>query len=327
MLVYIEAHNNLYTAALNDIAEMRRSAIPADCRLLVYRSIRGEDHPTLTEVYAGADSVLVNYPAGTSAIKPEQMVRVITDMKRVAPADEYGMVLWSHSSGWRQKMPQKATRGYGMENGKLMSISTLGAALRGHGLSFIFFDTCYMGSAEVAYELRDVASWMVASVCEVPTPGMPYDKTVPRLFDKDVVRGLRDAVDITVNSYRATPSELCPSTLSLIDLTAMGQVADEVKRVISNPLPDDFQPQCYSVTTPYKYMFFDLGEYIEALGGDPAVVSKAVVHESHTDMIWGRIPIERCSGLSVFIPGIDGVYDYSAYDYSTLEWARYLDLK
>lgn len=329
ILVYMEARNNLSAAATVDLAEMRRAEIPSDCRLLVYKSISGEEHPTLVEIAGGTDTVLVDYEAGVSAVDPKQMRQVIADVRREAPSAEFGMVLWSHSSGWRQKAVQRA-RGYGLENSsRQMSISDLAGALRNQGIDFLLFDTCYMGSVEVAYELRDVTRWLVASVCEVPTDGMPYHLTVPKLFADTIPTGLKEAIDINVDGYIAV-SEACPSTLSLIDLSKLDGVAEAMKAVedsIKNkPLPEDFNPQRFSEAKPYMYLFYDLGQYMEALGADMTALGEAVVYERHSPMIWNRTPIEHCSGLSVYIPAPGMGYDYSSYDYSTLEWAKYLNL-
>ncbi len=321
VLVYMEARNNLYSFAYDDLDEMRLAEIPADCRLLTYRSIRNEEHPTLTEILPdGRDTVLADYDAQASAVDPEQMRRVLADVKRLAPSQELGMVLWSHSSGWRQKKP--AARGYGLENGRQMKISDLAAALKGRGLDFLFFDTCYMGCVEVAYELRGVAPWLVASVCEVPARGMPYDLTLPELFDADIPRGLRKAIDTNVDFYLADPNESCPSTMSLIDLSKMDALAEAVKPVFGLDLQESYEPQRFSISTPYKNLFFDLGQYMDAMGADTEALHAAVVHERHTLKIWGRVELEHCSGLSVFIPNLNPAYTPDSYDYNTLAWYR-----
>ena len=41
-------------------------------------------------------------------------------------------------------------------------------------MEYILFDDCYMSSIEVAYELKDVADYLIASTCEVMAYGMPY---------------------------------------------------------------------------------------------------------------------------------------------------------
>lgn len=326
VVVYMEGRNNLSASAYEDLDEMRRAQIPANGRLLAYTSISGESHPRLIEIYAGGDSTLVNYPAETSALEPAQMKQVLADARRLAPSEELGMVLWSHSSGWRQKS-RPIARAYGLENSwKQMSITSLASALEGADLDFIFFDTCFMGSVEVAYELRNVAPRMVGSVCEVPADGMPYHLTVAHLFNRDIDRGLTDAIDTTVNYYEDSRQTSCPSTLSLIDLTRVADLIPVMKQIINNGYSD--QLQRFATSGTYKNLFFDLGQYIEALGGDSSVLNDIVIHERHTTYnIWGTLPLRRCSGLSVYVPGYTAGYDASTGDYNTLAWARDLNIK
>lgn len=323
VLVYMEARNNLSGNAIQDLDEMRRGEIPADSRLVVYRSLRGEQYPMLCEIFAGGDSILKTYPDTALATDPEHMANVIADVRRLAPSKEFGMVFWSHASGWRQR----SSRGFGSENGgRMMNVTDMALALGSNrSIDYLFFDCCYMGCAEVAYELRNCADYLVASPCEVPLGGMPYDLTIPGLFDSDITEGLKNAIDLTVDSYIADLSELCPSTLALVDLSKMDELIDSVKPVINNPLPADFTPQRFSRDIPYKYMFTDLGQYVGALGSN--IPDGVILHERHTPKIWNNIDLSHCSGLTIFMPDQANNIDYTYRGYDTLAWAKYLNLK
>ena len=321
VLVYMEARNNLASEALDDLDEMRRGDVPADSRLLVYRSRRGEPNPVLCEVFEGGDSVLVNYSDTVLATDPKHMANVLADVRRLAPSREFGMVFWSHSSGWRQK----ASRGFGSENGRMMTVTDLALALGSdRAIDFLFFDCCYMGCAEVAYELRNCADYMVASPCEVPVGGMPYDLTLAELFNPDLTEGLKNAVDLTVDSYLADPAERCPSTLSVVDLRKMDELIEAVEPVLGNELPEGFKPQRFSRDNPYKYMFTDLGQYIGALGA--SIPDGVILHERHTPKIWSTIDLTHCSGLTIYMPDPKNGFDYTYRGYNTLSWAKYLHL-
>ncbi|MDE7334737.1 MAG: hypothetical protein K2N10_00300 [Muribaculaceae bacterium] len=322
LLVYMEARNNLNNEALADLEEMRQAAIPAGNRLLVYRSRRGDDHPVLCEIFKGGDSVLLHYPDSVLATDPAHMAKVIADTRSIAPSREFAMIFWSHASGWRQLN----ARGFGSENGNAMTTTQLAAGLAGdRKIDYLFFDCCYMGSAEVAYELRNSARYFVASPCEVPAGGMPYHLTIPELFNPDMEQGLRNAINITVDYYRSDPMEDCPSTLSLVNLAAMDQLIDSVKKISSLQLPATFMPQRFSVNSPYNNMFADLGQYMEALGS--RIPDGVILHEQHTDRIWNRLSLVYCCGLTVFIPDLRTGIDYSYKGYNTLQWAKYLNLK
>lgn len=324
LLVYMEARNDLSSNAVKDLYEMMAAEIPADCRLLVYCSTY-DPQPVLFEIKNGNKNQLKSWPEDSSAVDPKQMDEVIAEARRQAPSDEFGIVFWSHSSGWKQTMNK--ARAFGLENNyRQMSITDLAEALTGKDIDYMIFDTCYMGCVEVAYELRLCADWMVASVCEVPLNGMPYDKVLPQLFDETESLPVRlsRVIDTTVDSYLPGTTG-CPSTMSLIDLSRMDALAEAVKNA-PGQLPDDYEPQVFSRNTPYKYMFCDFGQYFEAIGGNPAVLAQTVVHERHTPKIWGTIPLTHCSGLSVYLPQLFPGYDYSSFEYSSLSWAKYLNL-
>lgn len=325
VLVYMEAQNNLFKEALDDLKEMRRGDIPADCRLLVYRSRRGDDNPALIEIFKGGDSVLMNFPDTVSALDPEHMQYVIYMARRLAPSREFGMVFWSHASGWRQK--QAPARGFGSENGVVMPVSELAKGLDRwpEPMEFLFFDCCYMGCAEVAYELRNRAKYFVASVCEVPGGGMPYQLTLGELFNPDTKQGLKNAIDLTVDYYENQPQERCPSTLSLIDLKRMDALLEAVRPTVDKhrSISPYYVWQRFSLNAPYSDMFTDLGQYMELF--KTQIPDGVILHERHKNLMWGQ-PLKYCSGLSIFFPDFRRGNEYDFKGYDTLEWAQKLGL-
>ena len=317
----MEARNSLSPTSTEDIIEMQRAIIPKDCRVLIYQSANSNP-PRLIEIVNGREVVLQQYPDETSAVDPSHLRSVISTAQLLAPAQEYGLILWSHSTGWMQT-PMKS-RGFGYEYSReQMSISDLADAIKGLDLDFIVFDTCYMACVEVAYELRNAARYMVASVCEVPEDGMPYIKTLPALLSEDMAEGLKEAIDVTVSSYPNFGG--CPSTLSLIDLTKMDALAAAVKDARRGPIPN-YTPQVFSTSHPYNRLFFDFGQYFDVIGGNESAKNDAILHERHTSSIWGRLPLTHCSGLSIFIPEFSSGFNYDSYGYSSLEWPQFLNL-
>ena len=55
--------------------------------------------------------------------------------------------------------------------------------MSGTPLTFIFGDCCSFGCVEIAYELRQVADYVIGSPAEIPDEGAPYDLIVPDLFN------------------------------------------------------------------------------------------------------------------------------------------------
>ena len=332
VLVYMEAKNNLSSKADDDLGEMLRGSVPEDCRLLVFLSTYGRA-PRLMEVKNSSLVPLLEYEDGVSAVDPKHLKRVVADAARLAPAKERGLVFWSHAFGWQQNV--RRSRAFGWENSShTMSNTELADALEGAGLDYIYFDACFMGSVEVAYELRHAADYLVASPAETPADGMPYDLTIPALFANDIPAGLIETIDIVADYYDENPNVAggCPRTLSLINLREMELLATETKRIVAlgNSPAEDFVPQQYvSLTTypsnAYRNRFFDLEQWADAIGADSRwheAMNGAVVYERHSSMIWNSTPLVNCCGLSVFIP--NETYDFNSFGYSTLQWPQFV---
>lgn len=306
ILVYMAAKNNLSGFGSADINEMLLAEIPADCRLLVFRS--AYDRPAeLLEVVDGNLETLKTYPEETIGADAETLSEVLADSRSFVSSREWGVIFWSHSTGWKGAVRAPASRAFGQEYSRQIELPDFARAIEtAPRFDFIMFDSCYMGGVEVAYQLRHAADYLVASVCEVPSDGMPYNRTLPSLFSEDIPSGLIEAVDINVDYYLSRPSELCPSTMSVIDLSKMEALAAASKPIYAAPVEAEEPFQKFSVTTPYKSLFVDFANFMEqtapseeALATFSAALDEAVIHERHTSRIWGQLEIEHCSGLSV----------------------------
>lgn len=308
ILVYMAAKNSLSGFDASDIGEMLQAEIPADCRLLVFRASRSSD-PQLLEITGGQLKSLKVYPGTTVGADAETLIQVLADARRMVKSRQWGIVFWSHSTGWKGavKAPS-ASRTFGQESGGYeIELPDLAAALRtAPGLEFIFFDSCYMGGVEVAYELRDCAQYFVASPCEVPVTGMPYDDTLPSLFNANTVSGLTQAIDINVDYYLDRVNERCPSTMALIDLKMMDRLAAAAAPVYANSHELTDTPQQISVSASYKDLFVDFEDFMRLSANSAADLSslrmalnEAVIHERHSDFIWGSVPLLNICGLSV----------------------------
>lgn len=197
VLVYVVADNTLSSFAAADVNEMMegmKQVDPSLCNLLVY--VDDKSAPVLYHLTKDKSG---NVALETVVQYEEQVSTDVTVMKEVVtrafsayPADSYGLVYWSHGEGW---LPYPVvTRWVGQDTSagdSRMNISELAAVLQScPHLDFLLFDACFMQSVEVAYELRSYTDYVIASPTEIPAPGAPYDKVVPKMFvstDKEVV--------------------------------------------------------------------------------------------------------------------------------------------
>lgn len=168
VLVYMAACNSLGSAGFDklDLDEMQ-SAVRAGQldggRLLVFHAGTSGNYKLLEITPEEIVTLkMYNENGEHSSVSAKFMSQVIDDTKRLAPADSYGLVLWSHGLGWLQNgitddfADGISSQSWGEERGRTMNISSLAAALSGKNLDFVYFDCCFMASVEVAYELRHV---------------------------------------------------------------------------------------------------------------------------------------------------------------------------
>lgn len=211
VLVYIGAENSLYSYVSDDLDEMIQGAgdIPASDNLLVYVDDRSTPriYKISMEKGKGTSSVVKEYSTDLCSSDPAVLRDVCRWVTENYSAASYGLVLWSHGNGWLPAKEVRDTRSVIIDNnsntssnsGPEMEISALKEVLMevfgNRGLDFILFDTCFMQSVEVAYELRNVAQWLVATPAEMPGTGSPYDKLIKSIFASSVdVEGI-------VNTY------------------------------------------------------------------------------------------------------------------------------
>ena len=338
ILVYIVANNSLGIGGFDsrDLAEMieasRNSSFNGG-RLIVYHSTLGAP-PTLYEISNGKAIKLKEYDSSTLSVEATRMQQVIDDTKNIAPADDYGLILWSHGNGWLQTgipndtLPSststKTPLAFGEDQGKHMNITTLAQVINDEGFNFIYFDCCYMSTVEVIYELRNATPYIVASAAEVPADGMPYEYNIPLLFEP--TPDLLGACRTTFDYYNSQNGEIRSCTMTLIDTKHISELASATADIyrLHPSLPADFKPQKFTLDSNCYY--FDFGQYIEALSTDnpqlfeiwKQVIDKVVIYKAATPYMWNKLKLTHHSGLSTFI--LNSASSCTIKGYNQLQW-------
>lgn len=361
LLVYMVAANNLGDNGLDDddIKEMQQAVSQGHLqggRLLVYLSTRALE-AVLYEVTSTGMTQLKNYAAdGNSSVSVTRMSQVLKDAKSLAPSQEFGLILWSHGTGWIQSMsavPSSALDDvqpltWGSDAGKTMNVTDLSTALESVHPDFVYFDCCLMNSIEVAYQLRNATSAIVGSAAELPAGGMPYQLSLKPLFNTDKA-DLNAAAEATYKYYNSLPNDYERNcTMSVINTDALGYLASVVTEIVAatpslNPLPavnnNSGALQSYVLQRPYVY--YDAYQYYSLLASMATDSDKATQLQNKLDQAWEQavtytgateriylvysktnyrsIPVNVHSGLSCYIP-LPGDNNFSTYGYSTLDW-------
>lgn len=346
VLVYMLASNNLGSAYNNfdelDLEEMLTGAqngALGNGRLLVYHADYSGD-PEMKEVTAEGINVLKTYTDGNLSVSSARMTDVIDDMKALAPADDYGIILWGHATGWLQdgiddpadKSKASAddglcySYGYDHEKKNWMNTSTLARTLDGKGFSFVYFDCCLMASIEALYELQHAAPRMVASSTEVPGYGMPYQLTLPYLFAAGEA-DLEGASRTYFKYYKENPGKAdgCPVTTAVITTGKINDLAAATREIYEQAAytcPPGYTGQLLYINNNY----YDFEHYVKSLAGEDnplyakwrAALDQVVGYKDATEYIWDIRPITYFCGLSTFV--IKSPADASKNNYNTLKW-------
>ncbi len=239
IIAYITADNNIANELSGDINEMIEGSksMPEDCRLLIFADIKGQ-MPYIAHINNGTLKKVKEYDHDFYSTSPDSMRNIFQWIIDNYPSSEYGAVIEGHGTGPLIRTDTVASRlislhAYGYDatgeesatsTNKWMNIPSMATALSkvkdSNGnplkLSFIFFDCCCFQTAEVAYELRHTADYIIAPVCETPGEGANYKNMVPVLCENDANVAAQDIV----NTY-ANESELCISAVRTDKMDAL----------------------------------------------------------------------------------------------------------
>lgn len=195
---------------------------------------------TVDEVVALGE-VVKEYPSQLSTDK-NVMTQVLKDMIGLSSTSKIGLVAASHGSAWTNSiyMSRSLSRSFG-QDGKgtdnTMLIEDMADAMKATGkkFDFLLFDACFMGTAEVCYDLRDAANYQIASVMEVPAYGFPYENSLGYLYE-GTVDGYKKICQAYIDFYkeRYDSGYQAWGTIALIDSKEMESLAASVKNVFAD---------------------------------------------------------------------------------------------
>ena len=248
VIVFVSGDNTLSSYTNSDLQELINGSyntLSNDDRLVIFVDrISTKENPFIIRVTADSKhpvDTLYKYSEDFYASDPKAFSEVISRITKLCPANEYGLVLWGHGSGWNiEKDARKSSaprRAYGVDNGNNSSAGDKGLWLNmpdmrtcfeqlGVKWKFIFADCCNMMCVEVAYELHNWADYLIGSPAEIPGEGAPYNKIVEYLFSQSdkFYEGI-------VDTYaKANPNYL---PLSVIRLSEMDSLVNATKAVLS----------------------------------------------------------------------------------------------
>ena len=370
LLMYMVGDNNLSSLLENNVRQAHRAILDSvevgALNLVVMKDNKqdGDKLPKLYWVHRNAkqqlDTVMLQiWTEDIDAADPEFLASILKTTFSRFNTPIKGVVLASHAAGWVPVIssriynaPARRAFGYDQTNqnkipGSIELWDLATAMQQGPKLDYVIMDCCHMGNAEVAYEMRNVTRYLVASSLEVQGAGMPYRKVLTRLARCKSQSDLPEALDHSMKCYY---NENAPYTGSkkgaevvLYDLTHMEQLATNYQSLIRSnadrlgvlsqadgPTIDEWLSNFQFLgreyngsggSVHYLYYFFDIQDVISWLGDKNAAAANAaqtalqhiVLKEYHSDQFWTEIHIDHHCGMAVSLPETIHLADTDGY--------------
>ncbi len=318
VLVYMVANNDLgqYGWEKADLREMTQAMTQGATEnggdLLVYRNSYGETYDRLVRLLPdGTEEVLKVYDDDDlCSVDSERLHRVLGDTRSFAPNDSYGIIFWSHGTGWIEESSARSgisTLSFGSDKSRRMKITSLARALESFHHDWIYFDCCHMGTVEIIYELRNAASQIVASTTELPLEGMPYHLNIPEFFRE--TPSMSTAAANTYQYYNETPGVSDQSCcIAVYETSAMEDFATATADLFaaSAPLESIYRGIDYTRNS-LSGTIFDMRDYIMALEAPASLktewdnaYSRVISYYAATPKCYG-IDMSAFTGLGCYI--------------------------
>lgn len=170
---------------------------------------------------------------------------------------------------------------------------------------YILFDACYMSSVEVAYELKDVTHYLIASPTEVLSYGFPYITMGKHLLGTPNYKSIVDSFISFYSSYN-----LPYGTVAVTDCTQLDALA-AIAQQINAAAAEQLVPNGVQIMDGYSpTLFYDLGHLMSLKDAGTVLtaafaeqIEKTVPYKGHTGQYFTAlkdepVDIKHYSGLN-----------------------------
>lgn len=357
VMVYMNGKNDLEVAGLYNLNKMEMVGSNASLNILTETGrMNGQQNDVHFDGnWTGSRRFYVTQDSDENVVKSKAVQTFskvdMGDWKHLAefakwgkqnyPAKHYALIVWNHGSGWiTDKKGLSANKGisYDFETKNHISTPELGAAMKEIGkVDILAYDACLMQMAEVLYEVKDYADFVVGSEETVPGLGFPYDTMLPAFSANKSSGELAAGMVRAYDGFYASKGKKV--TLSAVRMSEFGGFMAAFNAWTEALQASDKKPQikakAYSAAS-YAYEdnkdLFDFARL--AAEADPALAEKG---RAMTDALTGKLLIDNMAyketygrdeashGLAIYLPvkGYNEKYDQLAWSRDT-RWDDFL---
>lgn len=323
ILYYMAGDNNLgqETQDKVDALVAAWNSMGVNQHLLIYQDRGGEYAPRLLEIETGENGkgklvVLAEYETENSASQ-RPFARAINEMVNRYPGTDYGLIVFSNSSGWLPAENRVRPFSTMTDGNHAFELTDFANIIPDGQFKFIVFTSGLMAGVEVAYELKDKTEYILASSADVFSPGFTpvYAGMIQKLYREspDLKGVAKDYVDhcnsLSGNSRSATVSVIRPR-----ELAPLKKLLAQIESNVENwEWIDRTNIQHFDLRQFDVYMFYDLEGYIRTIGKQNevdefmSILGKAVSYKAATNEIMSEdsnygFQIKQHCGLTIYIP-------------------------
>lgn len=337
VMVYMAADNSLSSYAQYDLAEMKAVGSNENLNIVAFLDRRGQ-----TGYYSilPNQELLVKSLGSLDSGNGNTLRNFIQFVKENYPADRYALILWNHGDGWRN--PGKGIC-FDDSSKSGITMPELASALQEGGIYFdlIGMDACLMAMVEVAYEIRNYGRVLVASQGFEPGNGWNYTTFLKRLKYSPTM-SVQSLAEEIVNGYFSSYSSGAPLTLSVIDLSRVGNLVQALDDFATIVRSDSYSQTLRLISPNLPYVdteldYADIYNFAQALlntcttqGCSPSLVQslQSIQQELTNTVIKNRTSgyYQGARGLSIYLPysrSIESPYSNLAFAQDTA-WDDFL---
>lgn len=348
VMIYLDGDNNLEEFGIDDINEMELGKITGSSiavivmfdRILGYDTTNDDWTDTrIFNITADSDEYKMNSELlqnegeanmGDGATLESFLDYCFTNYD----ADNYWLNLWDHGGGtdglcWDDTDSSDFLTIDEMQTAIENSVTTHSV-----DIDLITHDACFMNMLEVAYELKDLADYFVASEESIPADGFDYEAIISAL-EADPTMNASALAEVIVDSYNSSYDSLYSNTaLSTINLTLFDSFIPYLNYFASNltAVLDDGIGECIEEAFFNSQMFYDdfvldFVHFIEELfANNTLMMNYPDLNQSAINLITqlnslivdnyqGSAYFGNANGVTIFMPYSNSVYDSYIYDY------------
>lgn len=370
VMCYIACHDNQLSdasrAAIDDIiANGELPPTDDDSKVLLIYYHLADSVPVLSrfsrdESGKCIEDKLVQYPGNSVisvlSLNPTQIRQVWTDAQALYPSNRQSLMISTHGSGYlpagylsnpedhldrNEQDPFRHlvksgdnTRSVGPDDNTEIEVPALVSALEGTHFDFILFDCCLMAGVEVAYQMRNMCDYIIASPTEIMSKGVICGDLIAPSFSTETEQAARSICEVYMRHVRNDAgfySSGCISAVKTSELEDLANICNDIYYRRRDTIPTINPASVQPYFRNRQHWFYDFGDFVrqicrngdgtedEAYGLFRSAMNRAVIFKDTTPYFLD-VTINRYSGLSTYIPRAT-CPTLNSY-YKSLDWNR-----